>query len=286
MELDLFSSLRARGWTGRGLVHVMGWFGSPNHSFPMTAYSSNSPLTIGKQLTIMQKCKVDGLILTWQGPTVSPFIHSVAMEFSQQCSERGMLFGLLMDPWICKQVPTGSSKEVMIIAALKDPTTQAILTAPSYLPEKYVLDFGTGANLSTLGLAFPTLSFLAQNIGFAWNPVQNPVNSTSAMNNFSTMKIPCITSRFKDGGAVSTDPAFSALIRGDAAGKDMNTSGWSPAGTNDCRVINNQAGQIALKIAASVPLAARYAAYVTWNCYMEDSSCEDSMSYLTNTLLS
>lgn len=284
MKLDLFKSLRDRGWQGTGFVHVMGWFGSPNHVYPMTAYKSNNPLTIAKQLTVMQECGVGGVILTWQGVTVNPFLHSVAIEMSQQCSERGMLFCLLLDPWICKTPVPGKTKEQVISASLSDPSVQAILAAPSYVPEGYILDFGTGANLSTLSGMFPKLQFLPQNTGFAWPPIQNAVAATGHMNNLSTMKFPCLFSRFFDGGVASSN--FPAPVRGDAAGKDMNTSQWSPAGTNDCRMIETQAGTVALNSAATIPLAAKYAAYVTWNDYSERTEMESALSLLTGIQLS
>ena len=289
MKLDLFKSLRDRGWQGTGFAHVMGWFGG-GHVYPMTAYKSDNPLTISKQLRIMQKCGINGVILTWQGVTVSPFLHSVAVEMSQQCSERGMLFCLLLDPWICKTPVPGKTKEQVISASLNDPSVQAILGAPSYVPEGYILDFGTGANLGTLAGMFPKLTFLAQNTGFAWPPIQNAVASTGHMNSLATMKFPCLFSRFFDGGvALSPTPAQSSLAapaRGDAASKDMNTSQWSPPGTNDCRMIETQAGTVALNSAATIPPWSKYAAYVTWNDYSERTEIESAMSLLTGILLS
>lgn len=286
MRLDLFNSLRARGWTGSGLVHVMGWFGNAGHTFPMTVYNSNNPLTISKQLTIMQKCGVSGAILTWQGVTVSPYLHSVAVEMSQQCSERGMLFALLMDPWICETPVPGKTKEQLIQASLNDPSVQTILNAPSYLPEKYVLDFNTGANLSTLGLMFPKLTFLAQNTGFAWSPIQNAVTGTSNQNNLPSMKMPVICSSFDDSGSPTTNPALANPGRGDDAGLDCNTSRWSNPGTNDARRIENQAGTIGLSMAASIPITSKYACYMTWNDYTERTCVENWMSFLTDIKLS
>lgn len=285
MRLDLFHALRARGWKGIGLVHVMGWFGSPGHGYPMMNYSSNNPLTIAKQLSIMQNCGVGGVILTWQGVTVSPFLHSVAIEMSQQCAERGMLFCLLLDPWICKTPVPGKTKEQVIAASLNDPTVQTIFNSPSYVPEKYILDFGTGANLQTLGQMYPTKIFLPQNTGFAWPPIQNAVAATAKMNVLPTMEVPCLFSRFFDGGVTSIAPALASEARGDAEGKDMNTSQWSPAGTNDCRMIETQAGVVALQSAASIPVASKYAAYVTWNDYSERTEIESAMSLMTGIAL-
>jgi hypothetical protein len=286
MRLDLFHTLRVRGWTGIGMAHVMGWFGSPNHTYPMTAYSSNNSITIGNQLSIMKACGVGGVILTWQGVTVSPFLHSVAIEMSQQCAERGMLFCLLLDPWICKTPVAGKTKEQVIAASLNDPTVQTIFNSPSYVPEKYILDFGTGANLQTLGQMFQTKIFLPQNTGFAWPPIQNAVAATAKMNALPTMEIPCLFSRFFDGGPVSTVTTLASAARGDAAGKDMNTSQWSRPGSNDCRMIETQAGTVALQAAASIPVGTKYAAYVTWNDYSERTEIESAMSLLTGIPLS
>lgn len=286
MKLDLFKALRNRGWNGVGLVHVMGWFGSPNHVYPMTAYSSSNALTIAKQLSIMKACGVGGVVLTWQGVTVSPFLHSVAVEMAQQCAERGMLFALCLDPWICKTAVAGKTKELVIAASLNDPSVQAILNSPSYVPENYILDFGTGANLATLGAMFPKLSFLPQNTGFAWPPIQNAVASTAKMNGLPTMKVPCFFSRFFDGGVPSPNSAFVSVARGDAAAMDCNTSQWSPAGGDDCRMIESQAGTVGLNSAASIPVTSKYAAYVTWNDYSERTEIESTLSLLTGIELS
>lgn len=286
MKLDLFKSLRLRGWNGIGLVHVMGWFGSPGHVYPMTAYASNNPLTIAKQLSIMQQCGVRGVILTWQGVTVNPFLHSVAVEMSQQCAERGMFFAFCLDPWICETTVPGKTKEQVIGASLNDLSVQAILNSPCYVPEKYILDFGTGANLQTLGEMFPKLYFLPQNTGFAWPPIQNSVLATGHMNNLVTMRMPCFFSRFFDGGVPTIDPALAAVTRGDAAAKDCNTSQWDAPGSNTCRMIETQAGTVAMNSAATIPITSKYVAYVTWNDYSERTEIESAMSLLTGIELS
>lgn len=302
MKLDLFNTLRARGWNGIGFVHLMGWFGSPGHYYPMTAYKSNNPLTIGKQLSLYHKAGVGGVCLTWQGVTVNPFLHQVAIEMSQQCAERGMLFALCLDPWICKgAIATAQAKQPntpltaaqisaianpLVAASLNDPTVQTILNSPSYISEKYLLDFGTGASLVTLGSMFPKLNFLAQNTGFAWPPIQDPIASIGHMNNLVTMRCPAFFSRFFDGGVPSTAPALQAATRGDGAGKDYNSSQWSTPGLNDSRCIESQAGNVAILSAATIPITSKYAFYVTGNDYSERTEIESALALLTNTLLS
>lgn len=286
VKLDLFNTLRARGWNGIGFVHLMGWFGSPGHYYPMTAYQSNNPLTIGKQLSLYHKAGVGGVCLTWQGVTVNPFLHQVAIEMSQQCAEREMLFALCLDPWICKTPVAGKTKEQVVAASLNDPTVQTILNSPSYIPEKYILDFGTGANLVTLGSMFPKLNFLAQNTGFAWPPIQDPIPSIGHMNNLVTMRCPAFFSRFFDGGVPSTAPALQAATRGGGAGKDYNASQWSTPGSNDSRCIESQAGNVAILSAATIPITSKYAFYVTGNDYSERTEIESALALLTNTMLS
>lgn len=284
MRLDLFKGLRDRGWKGTAFVHVMGWFGD-GHTYPMTTYKSNDPLVVSKQIDMMKDCGVGGIILTWQGVTVNKFLHQTAIEMSQQCSERHMQFALLLDPWICKTAVVGQTKEQVIAASLNDPTVQKILNAPSYIAEKYVLDFGTGASLQTLATMFPKLQFVGQNTGFAWPPIQMAVNNVVTMNNWLSQRFPCFCLKFDDAGAPSAASVDGNLARGDNAGKDNNTSVWSAEGTNDARRIEAQAGLLALTMENSIPVQSKYAAFVTWNDYNERTEIESFIAMVTNTQL-
>lgn len=263
MSLSLKTALNATGWNGLLLTHVMGWFGD-SHYHPMTRYRSNDPYTIHKQLDVMQAVGIDGVILTWQGVTVNPLLHQTACEMSFQCAERGMKFILLLDPWISK----GSTNlEQPIIDSLNDSSTQHILNSPSYVPEKYVLDFGTGANFSTISKTLPNLQFLMRHTGYSWPEITNTLQTLTADNANPAMKIPGLCLKFFDGGL----PNAQGVI-------DYNTQTW---GSGVARSIEDQAGNFFHDQVAVTPKAAPYAAIVTWNDFNERTGVEAFCSMIT-----
>lgn len=280
--LSLKKPLTDLGFQGKLLTHKMEWFGD-QHYHPMTAYKSNNPYTIGKQLDVMQAVEIDGVISTWQGPTVNPFAHDATMKTCEQLSERGMLFALLLDPWVCRgaindaqaklKTPLTSDQVTaianpLVVAALNDPTTQAMLNSPAYLPEKFVLDFGTGANFATVEKSVGAMQFLMRHVGYSWPEITNTLATLAKDNANPMMAIPGLCPKFFDGG----------LPRAVVGTLDWNTQSW---GSGASRSIEDQAGNFWHDQVALVPLKTPYAAVVTWNDYNERTAVEPFCSIFT-----
>lgn len=268
------------------LAHIMPWFGDGN-IHRVNSYLSNDPAVIDRQITVLQGTKINneiirGVIMTWQGPFAA-FQHSTVTGWRTQCEARRMLFALLMDPWIAKINSTGDLTTTTI-QALNDSTSQAMLNSPAYLPEHYVLDFNTGANLATLAATFPNLTFLQQGVGFSWpsinmsipNSVSRNAASVSNLNSQNAnagMKIPGFLGlRFDDSGLPT--PSGVSLSAWTGA-RDYNSSVWG--GGN--RVLDDQAGKLFLDQWGvtqnpSTPSSVPYAAVVTWNDYDEGTAIE------------
>jgi hypothetical protein len=270
------------------LAHVMPWMGDGNFPHRMNSYSSNDPQVISNQLDILQtvRCfgvQCQGAILTWQGP-YSGFSHSTTMEWSQQSVERGMLFALLMDPAVASAGPTppvvtGNAATDHVIQALRHADAQAMLNASSYVPEKFVLDFSTGADLTQLPPHLPSLSFLGHGSGFGWPNIDMSITDSEQRNTQSVsdlgsqhanpaMRIPAVMLGFRDAGQ-PTPPGVSA---GAWTGtRDYNTSVW---GGQPARVLDTQGGKLFFDYWATVPGSAPYLGLVTWNDYDEGTDCE------------
>lgn len=264
----------------------MPWFGDGN-IHRVNSYVSNDPAVIDRQITVLQGTKIQneiirGVIMTWQGPFAS-FQHSTVTQWCTQCEARRMLFVLLMDPWIAKINSTGDPTTTTI-NALNDPSSQAMFNNPAYIPEKYVLDFNTGANLATLASHFPSLHFLQQGVGFSWpsinmsipNPVSRNASSVSNLNSQNQnagMKIPGFLGlRFDDSGYPT--PAGVSLANWTGT-RDYNSSVWG--GGN--RVLEDQGGKLPLDQWGvtqnpSIPSSVPYAAIVTWNDHDEGTAIE------------
>ena len=310
----------AAGFTGKLLCHVMGWFGDGN-IHRMNRYQSNDPYVIAHQLECMQAVGIDGVIFTWQGP-LAPFQHETAQIMAVECGERNMPFVLLLDPWAAKlgknfQALASSSavvhvprrktltepaimsahrKELAALGqvpnytanvtdALNDPTSQAMLNSFAYVPEKYVLDFGTGANLATLGTTFPALKFLAMDQGFSWIsiPTTTPVSGLNAVavsalagfNKNPAMKIPGLCRNFMDSGMPT--PAGVQLAQWTGS-RDFSQSVW---GGGPARVLDGQAGHLFFDQLPITPMGTPYAAIVTWNDHDEQTEIESFASMFT-----
>lgn len=261
--LSMKAALSNSGWRGKLLAHWMPWFGD-GHYHPMTAYKSNNIFTIGKQLDVMQAVGIDGVIATWQGPTVNPFAHEATVNMCDELGERGMLFALLLDPWICKQ---SANKEQAIITALNDPMVVGMLDSPAYLPEKFVLDFGAGANFATVEKSVGAMQFLMRHVGYSWPEITSTLSTLAKDNASPLMAIPGICPKFFDGGLPTS------------TGFDWNTQTWGP-GTS-ARSIEDQAGNFFHDQVALVPIKTSYAAIVTWNDYNERTAVEPMCSILT-----
>lgn len=253
------------GWNGKVCAHVMPWYGDGNvhRNVP---YKSNDKYVIAKQLELMQSVGIDTVILTWQG-IIPTFQHSTAQEMVVQCGEREMGFMLLLDPW-CANLPNTTNKTTNVINSLKDPTTQDILNAPAYVPEKYVLDFSTGADVTALSNNFPNLKFLKENVGFSWPMIPWNADVYKQCNQLGDMKIPGVCIGFNDAGEPRADGS-----------RDYSRSVWG----GPTRVLDTQAGNFfnsqlktlvnSYEQSSGPPVNSYpYVAIVTWNDYDEQSS--------------
>lgn len=264
------------------LAHVMPWFGDGN-IHRQNSYVSNTPAVIQNQIKILQGSKINneiirGVILTWQGP-LATFQHSTVTQWSALCVQHRMLFCLLLDPY-CASLGSGGSPTQNVINALNDPTTQTMLNAASYVPEKFVLDFNTGANLSALAATFPYLTFLQQGQGFSWPSINMSLLDSTARNAASVanlqaqnrqpgMQIPGFLGvRFNDSGMPTPQGVSLSSWTGT---RDYNTSVWGGTGN---RVLDDQAGKLFLDQWGVTRNDTPYAALVTWNDYDEGTAIE------------
>lgn len=283
------------------LVHVMPWFGDGN-IHRMNRYVSNQAAVIQQQINVIRATRIQGriisgVILTWQGP-LAAFSHSAVTQWSSLCTQNNMLFCLLLDPWIAKLGSPGNAtpQAINVINALNDPSSQAMLNAPSYVPEKFVLDFNVSGgqfNMQTaVAPSFPSLTFLEQGAGFSWPsinmtiPNSNSRNAASvaqlkSQNSNAAMRIPGICMGFDDTGMPTPPGTTSATWTGT---RDWNTSVWgtnlASAGGPVARVLDAQGGNFFYDQVdpAVTPLGAPYWGYVTWNDYDERTAIEDTAS--------
>jgi hypothetical protein len=267
-------------WNGRLACHHVGYNanGQVHRAIP---YNANSPAVIAQQVEMMQDAGIDVVVITWQG-TLAAACNTNAMLFAAACADVGMQFALLLDPWCAKLAPTGGSNTnytANVIASLKASTTQAMLNSSAYLPEKFVLDFNTGANLAVLGTTFPTLKFLAQGSGFSWISIPTITDSVarnaSAVANLKSqhanaaMKVASVCFSFNDAGqplpvGVSTQAQF------EAAGGNRNYANSTWGGPS--RILDSFAGQFGQQQLATINPATPIIAIITWSDYEEQSS--------------
>src|SRR5258706_3415342 len=264
------------------LVNTVSWFGD-GKIHRMNDYLSNDPYIIAKKIDCMQKytingMNIEGVIATWQGP-LAIFQREAICELSKQCGERGMLFALLLDPW-CAKIGIGDLT-TNVTNALNDPSTQTMLSGPTYLPEKYVLDFNTGADLSILASKFPTLKFLKQGVGFSWPSVDMKivnsisrniasVNNLKGQNSNLSMKISGICKGFNDAG-MPTPKGVS--LNSWIGSRDYATSVW---GDQPARVLDNQGGNFFFEQLAVTPLTVPYIGFISWDDYDEGTEEEST----------
>lgn len=271
------------------LVHVMPWFGNGD-IHRQVSYLSNDPAVIKRQIQIMKFAKINnqpilGVILTWQGPLAS-FQHSAVTQWCTQCAANHFLFCLLMDPWISKiGNPGNAPTTAAVIAALQDPSTQAMFASPAYVPEMFVLDenvqLSTPSDWATIESTFPSLNFLHNGIGFSWpsidmtitDPWQRIASSVSNLqvqNQNASMQITGFCVRFDDSGMPTPQGVSLSVWTGT---RDYNTTVWGPSGASN-RVLDDNAGKLIFDQLAITPTYKPYTAVVTWNDYDEGTAVE------------
>lgn len=268
------------GWSGRLAAHHVCYLGD-GHVHRGVPYVATNPKVIAQKLTLMQDCGIDLIIGTWQGPWAAS-CHLDATLTCAMCAEFGMQFALLLDPWCAKLSPTGATtapSTANVIAALEYPSTVAMLESSSYIPEKYILDFNTGADLPALGKQFSAYKFLPMNAGFSWISISAITDSVkrnaAAVANLKTqhanpaMKIASFCTSFDDSGmplpaGVQTQVAFEA-----AGGQRDNTqSVWG----GPARILDGFEGEFMEQQIATIPATVPIVAILTWDDVDERSS--------------
>jgi hypothetical protein len=267
-------------WNGRLAAHDI-FYNGDGHVHRAVPYDPTKPAVALQKAKLMKSDGVTLCIGTWQGPWATS-CHAAAIAMSNACTEIGLQFALLLDPggmqkWQANQSSTQITANV--VAALNDPGTKAMLAASSYVPEKWILDFGTGANLGSLGSTFPTYKFLAQGAGFSWitipNVTDSPARNVAAVANLKAqhanpaMKIASFCKSFDDSGqpqpvGVQSQAAF------DAAGgvRNLANSVWG----GPARILESFDGQFAEQQLATINPACPVIAILTWSDYDEQSS--------------
>lgn len=264
---------------GRLAAHHVTYLGD-GHVHRGVPYVATDLAVIVKKLSLMSLCGIKVVLATWQGPWATSS-HLDACLMSNLCVEMGMQFALVLDPWCAKLGPNGVTipSTQNVIAALNAPTTQAMLNSTSYVPEKFILDFNTGANLSQLAVAFPHCDFLGFRTGFSWPSIPPITNSVlrnlaavadiAKQNANPAMKIPGLCMNFDDSGmplpaGVQTMTGFLA-----AGGvRDLTQSTWG----GPARILESFSGQFLAQQLAVTPATAPIVAIVTWDDYDEQSS--------------
>jgi hypothetical protein len=269
------------GWEGRLAAHHVAYLGD-GHVHRDVPYNATDPKVIAKKLDLMQSDGIDIVIATWQG-IYATSCNLDATLMSAACAQRGMQFALLLDPWCAKLSYSGSNTNYTqnVTTSLQAASTQTMLNASSYMPEKYVLDFNTGANLAALGKTFKTLNFLAMGVGFSWIAIppttitDSPAKNAWAVANLKSqhanpaMKIASFCDGFNDSGmplpaGVQSQAAF------DAAGgvRDLTQSVWG----GPARILGGFAGLFAQQQLATIPVSMPVVTILTWDDHDERSS--------------
>ena len=235
----------------------------------------------------MQSDGVDLCICTWQGPWATS-CNTAAIEMWLACQQLGLQFALLLDPggmqkWLYNTPAEVAAAQAVITenvtAALQATSTAAMLTSATYCPEKWILDFNTGANLTTLAKTFPSYKFLAQGSGFSWITIPNisdsPSRNAAAVANLKSqhanpgMQFASFCKSFDDRGqplpvGVQSQTAF------DAAGgvRNLTNSVWG----GPARILESFAGQFSLQQLATISPTTPVIAILTFSDYDEQSS--------------
>lgn len=240
------------------LAHSVCWFGNGHDNYN-DFYSSADPKTIARKLDLMQSVGIDGVIQTWQG-THAMFTHEATIRMCLECAHRGMLFGLLMDPEVGRA--PGMTKEASVMASLNDRGTWSMLNSPTYLSERYLLDFNTGADFSKVTLP-AGVKLLKEQVGYGWPNAYKGDNARS-LKELVTVNthalIPGVCFKFNDGGFKLPDGT-----------RDFNRSVY--AGT-PVRWIDSRGGQFFRDTVAALPAEAKYVGIVTWDDYGEGTAVE------------
>lgn len=196
------------------LAHIVTFHGKPGGKVaPGVNYKSNDLRVIATQLELMQRLGYDGVIALSYAD-VDPFMDDACQKILFMCEQKQMLFGLCMDPW-----SMGKAKATMTVEQKNARWAQVLawaasyLDSPAYLPEQYVIDFATGADLPTVRTQNPGYNVLGVYHEVAWPKVSVGLDSKANMiQQNATAIIPGIMHSFDDH-----DPANPAVGIWDAS---------------------------------------------------------------------
>lgn len=247
------------------LVHWMPWTGDPTRVSRNVGYRQDDPAVIEAQVQCMQKNGIGGVIAWWQGPTHA-FTHDSFTKMFYSCLQNNMAFLPALDQWIAKGQPNPTQT---VINALTATAFQGMLP---YFAKRWVLEFdlaAVGVSIPQVQAALPGATLLSKHVGYSWPELTNTMATLKADNENPGMKIPCVFSRFNDGGyPLPNGVGDPAHFNGQ---RDWNRSVW---GAGPARIIEERAGQAYLDSLALVPANAEYTGLVSFNDYDEGTAHE------------
>lgn len=256
------------------LVHWMPWTGNPTRVSHNTGYRQDDPGVIDAQIRCMKAAGFGGVIAWWQGP-FHLFTHSSFLQMFYACLKSDMAFIPALDGWIAKGQPVPTN---VVISALTSDDFKGMMP---FFAEKWILEFdlaSVGVNLAQVQQAVPGATLLSKHTGYSWPEITNTWTVLKADNANAQMKIPCVFSRFNDGGyPLPNGVGDPAHFNGQ---RDWNKSVWGGGAT---RLIDERSGQnfIDSSALAMINSTVKYSGLVTWNDYDENTEHEPEYSRLT-----
>jgi len=249
------------------LAHITPFYGNPKPGTkptPGVNYKSNDLRVIRTQLELIQRAQYDGVIVLWY-VDVDPFINDACEKICFLCEEKQMLFGLCVDPWAM-----GKDKTAMTIEQKNEKWTvllglaQNFMNSRAYLPEKYIIDFATGADIPAVvkqNMEGPyTYNILRTYYEVAWPQVKPGLDSKAKLLEMNkTAIIPCVMHSFDDH-----DPA------------NPTQSIWG----GPARRIDSQDGMLELDLVKGIralPKEPQYVQRISYNDYRERHFVERQM---------
>ncbi len=259
--MTLLQQLQNRGIKFLPMAHVVTWHGRPGRvTLRPTGYHSNNQFVIDKQLDLMVSEGYAGVIALTYG-SADPYMNDACEKLVFQCWQKKMLFMLCVDPWAVGDKTKIAALSPVDAQTARNAGWQAAMSylapffsCPSYVPEKYVLDFATGQNLAN-----PLV--LKAYLDFAWPKyTSTPAKDLTDQNAKAT--IPAIFRKFNDSGFPGPPVDYNRSVWGDKPARIMDSAG------------GNLFFDILDGLAAKNP-GAKYVQDVTWNDRNEDTSVEE-----------
>lgn len=242
------------------LACVLPWWGSGSHR--NIGYNSNDPAVISRQLALMQQVGIDGVVLDWYGASSTfSLLHTACALMSKLAASYGMLTCIMLDSGMVKWRPDKSITPTQeVINQISNNT--GLFTSSSYLPERYVLEFGmetVAADLQAIQNKLSALNgmvLLKRHVGYTWPETTNTLGQLKSEQAKTTVRMASAFAGFDDRNPA--DPVHSV---------------WDS--TKPARVVDGNRGNLLLDSFALLPNWADYLQLVTWNDYEEGTALED-----------